>query len=888
MLRILIYATTLVAVSLTPLGTTSAAPPVTWDELRRLPHDCPVVYDNDWLRDTNDDEYLLAKAHLGKADLRGFILSKDEWNRGRQYKVEDGRKDFEHDLAIARRAGFRNVPWLTIGADRLLTRPASGKIEDSEPVASAGTDLIVREARRASPEQPLVVIVGGPLCTVASAYLSDPAIAGRMVVMMTDIDGYNGTDAWANYIVATRCKLVNFGARPLWWPQRPAPPIMPPDRFDALPDLEITRSMKAVARRFWDRSIRKEKPDRDDGFGDGAGTFLLYRPETWTGVRKVRVTGAWSHRDEEKGDYHYLDATGINPRIMTEEFFGAFALALESSPANGSATGTPYPVRVSENHRFLIDQHGRPFFYLGDTAWELFHRLNRDEAEVYLKDRAAKRFSVIQAVVLAEHGGLDVPNAHGQLPLEAKDPTRPVEAYFKHVDFVVDRAEALGLVVGMLPTWGSWWHDGPGIFTPETAESFGEYVGRRYRDKPIIWILGGDRPIENERQRSIVRAMARGLRKGDGGRHLMTFHPPGGRGSSQWFQGADWLAFNMIQSGHGYNHANFEKIAADYARQPAKPVIDGEPGYEDHPAEFNAKNGYLDEYDVRKFAYWSLFAGACGHTYGCHDIWQFLAPGRAPITAARTPWRTAKDLPGASQMQYVRALLESRPVLARVPDQSLLASDPGRGTDHVQASRADDGSYAFVYAASGQPFTVNLDKLSGTRLRGFWYDPRNGEAKAIGTFTRAGRKEFQPPSRGKGCDWVLVLDDEARGYAEPGKAVPAGTPARAENRPNGESPRHRTSWLGNTFGGGPRWVQHDAESVQVLADGALVVGSSWDEAGREVGLYRNGDVADQLPNTHMRGGFAAAANERHVFYAHTLNAPMRSCSACATARRSGR
>lgn len=317
-----------IALSLMLQGAVSASPPVTWEELRRLPADCPVVYDNDWLQDTNDDEYLLARAHLGLANLKGFILSKDEWDHGRQYKVEDGRKDFERDLAIARRAKFRNVPELMIGADRLLERPASGKIEETQPIRSAGTDLIVREAKKASPEKPLVVIVGGPLCTVASAYLSDASIADRMVVMMTDIDGYNGSDPWANYVVATRCKLVNFGANPLWWPQRPDPPIMPPGRFDRLPDSEIARSMKEVAQRFWDRSTRKEKPDRDDGFADGAGTFLLYRPESWTGVKKIRVTGSWSHQDAPKGEYHYLDATGINPGLMTDEFFDTLAKAL--------------------------------------------------------------------------------------------------------------------------------------------------------------------------------------------------------------------------------------------------------------------------------------------------------------------------------------------------------------------------------------------------------------------------------------------------------------------------------------------------------------------------------------------------------------------------------
>jgi hypothetical protein len=220
--------------------------------------------------------------------------------------------------------------------------------------------LIVREARRASPRKPLVVIVGGPLCTVASAYLADPTIAERMVVMMTDIDGYNGSDPWANFIVATRCKLVNFGASPLWWPQRPEPPIMPLGRFGSLPDWEITRSMKEVAQRFWDRSTRREKPDRDDGFADGAGTFLLYRPETWTGVKKVRVTGAWSHEDAPEGAYHYLDATGIAPGLMTEEFFGTLAEAL-GGPDAGTEEATPDPAAGSSGRaaipiRFRLDQ----------------------------------------------------------------------------------------------------------------------------------------------------------------------------------------------------------------------------------------------------------------------------------------------------------------------------------------------------------------------------------------------------------------------------------------------------------------------------------------------------------------------------------------------------
>src|SRR5262249_4378326 len=155
------------------------------------------------------------------------------------------------------------------------------------------------------------------------------------------------------------------------------------------------------------------------------------------------------------------------------------------------------------------------------------------------------------------------PNPYGHVPLKDNDPARPVEAYFEHVDWVVRRAEELGLVIGMLPTWGDKWNkkwgEWPEIFTPENAAIFGEFLGKRYRDRPIIWVLGGDRPIENDRHRAIMRATAAGLKKGDGGRHLLTFHPMGGKSSAQWLHREEWLSFNMLQSGHNYDTDNYNR-----------------------------------------------------------------------------------------------------------------------------------------------------------------------------------------------------------------------------------------------------------------------------------------------------------------------------------------
>ena len=427
------------------------------------------------------------------------------------------------------------------------------------------------------------------------------------------------------------------------------------------------------------------------------------------------------------------------------------------------------PTRISDNKRFLLKADGTPFFYLGDTAWTLFHRLDYDESDHYLRDRAAKGYTVIQAVALSEHSGLSVPNRNGDMALENNDPTKPNEKYFMHVDRVVNRAQELGLVVGMLPTWGAYWNPkwdkGPSIFTPENARAWGEFLGKRYKDKPIIWILGGDRPIENDTHKAIIRNMAEGLKAGDGGRHLMTYHPNGGQSSAQFVNDEKWLDFNMLQSGHRFRSPNYEVIATDYNRTPVRPCLDGEPGYENHPIDFKPENGFFDDKAVRNFAYWALFSGAAGHTYGCHDIWQFNGASKLPpVSWARTNWREAMQLPGAGQMQWARKLIESRPILERVPDQSLIVGDNKTPGGHIAATRSQKGDYAFVYSPQGAPFALDLSKLSGNNFRGYWFDPRTGTSTLIEAFGRENQKQFTPPSKE---DWVLIVDDAAKNYPAP-------------------------------------------------------------------------------------------------------------------------
>ncbi|MEO0472605.1 MAG: DUF4038 domain-containing protein, partial [Bacteroidota bacterium] len=394
-------------------------------------------------------------------------------------------------------------------------------------------------------------------------------------------------------------------------------------------------------------------------------------------------------------------------------------------------------LRISEDGRHILDKEGKAFFWLGDTAWELLHRLNREESAAYLANRAAKGFSVIQCVVLAELEGLTVPNANGDLPLMDQDPAQPNEAYFTHIDFVLDEAEKQGLYLGLLPTWGDKfnrkWGVGPEVFNPENAAAFGRFLAERYRGRKIIWILGGDRNPEEAEDFAIVRAMAEAIRSVVKDQQLITYHPQGGYSSSNFFHEDQWLDLNLYQSGHGeFNNQNYKRTLADAGREHRKPVIDGEPCYEDHPINWNGQNGWFDAFDSRRAGYWSMLAGAAGHTYGNHNIWQMWQDGRDAISQARTPWQQALDYPGAFQAGFMQRLFASRPWQSLMPNQPMLRSGPNTNGRDVRAASASDGSFALVYMPYGDNIQVDLSPIRGEKVLAWWYNPRMGTSIRIG------------------------------------------------------------------------------------------------------------------------------------------------------------
>ncbi|NMO98041.1 glycoside hydrolase family 140 protein [Paenibacillus lemnae] len=441
------------------------------------------------------------------------------------------------------------------------------------------------------------------------------------------------------------------------------------------------------------------------------------------------------------------------------------------------------PWSVCGKGRFFRHTDGSPFFWLADTAWLLFTRTTREEARLYLKDRRVKGFNVIQIMIIHHP---ESANAYGKRPFIEGNFTAPDlnqeetnGSFWDYADEVITMAEEEGLYVALVPVWGGVVKGG--ALDADSARNYGQWLAARYQKHPhILWLIGGD--IKGSIRTDVWESLACAIREVSPNQP-MTFHPFGRTQSSTWFHYKDWLDFNMFQSGHrrydqlkGEDPAawigedNWRYVQADYDKEPAKPTLDGEPSYEGIPHGLHDANEPLWEAkDARRYAYWSVFAGACGHTYGHNAVMQFYNPdiGRPGAYGCTLSWTEALDADGAAQMVYLKNLMLSRPYFERIPDPTLIHGNPGQRYDYVISTRGD--SCLMIYTYSGRPFELNMGSISGTEVTGWWFNPRSGESEYIGAFQNTGISSFDPPGQQvEGNDWVLILDDASKQYDAPG------------------------------------------------------------------------------------------------------------------------
>lgn len=431
-------------------------------------------------------------------------------------------------------------------------------------------------------------------------------------------------------------------------------------------------------------------------------------------------------------------------------------------------------IKISENGRYF-EQNGKPIFLLGDTAWLLFHKLSRQEAYCYLRSRKELGYNWILADFVHT---ADQRNLAGQRALIEGDPARPdtQSGFWDHVDAVMKMAEELGLIMGILPVWGSSLVKG-GYLTLENVDAYMSFVLDRYRDySNIIWIVGGD--VRGDVAPGLFRHMGR-MMKEDRPDRLVTYHPFGRTSSALWFHEEDWLDFNLFQSGHRrydqvtlnewddntaregwFGEDNWRYVARDSVRMPAKPILDGEPSYEwVLQGLHDETQPYWMAADARRYAYWSVFAGAAGHVYGHNSIMQFYRDkSQKGAYGAKHLWSEAIHHPGGAQMVHLKNLMESVGFEKGRPAQEYLLGEQGEKYDYISVFAGED--FLLAHSYTGREISLSLEAYRGKRLEACWMDPVTGLRTYIRTVADEEKVSFLPPEREDGTDAVLVLRAE--------------------------------------------------------------------------------------------------------------------------------
>ena len=403
-------------------------------------------------------------------------------------------------------------------------------------------------------------------------------------------------------------------------------------------------------------------------------------------------------------------------------------------------------LRVSPDGHFIQNEDGSPFFYLADTAWMLVNKLTEEEIRRLFEDRAAKGFTVIQALVFRDMFETNTPNAAGVRPFASDEDMWAVKLNPQWIEYVVritHVAAEYGLVMGWLPTWGDKWNEhsnsaGPVIMDEASAREYCRVLSDALGAcQNVIWILGGGSPVQTQAYANTVRAMAEGIKAGAGADRLVAFHPCGGD-SSALFHSEDWLDCNSLQSGHArLNNPNYRVIRQLYGMKPPRPCIDMEPNYEGMPVRFGWQNSvppeqraFFNDYDVRRSLYRSVLAGAAGFTYGCESIRQIYRPGdrsHAWDGKGMPSWSQALAAPGSAQLNLLKRVLLERSYFTRVPAQDLVSVGAGRDDAdpiaYTAAARCSEGGYIMVYVPIRQMLEIDTSLLPAERLHISIYDP---------------------------------------------------------------------------------------------------------------------------------------------------------------------
>jgi hypothetical protein len=395
-------------------------------------------------------------------------------------------------------------------------------------------------------------------------------------------------------------------------------------------------------------------------------------------------------------------------------------LILTLIPCVSQTTGNSF-LNISKNGRYFTDENGKPFFWQGDTEWELFHLFTVSEAKSLLLERRNQGFNVIQVMVTGVYP--EWGQMQGMKPWKGmqawlnNNPLTPDENYFERADSIVALAEEYGilLVIGIYHARDN----DEGRINTENAKLWAKWLAQRYKNsKNIVWSMY---PHAIPSSKPVVLATVQGILEGDGGTHLITMHPDPSPASSSFMHPEPWLSFNTLQTWSS-DFMNYDMVRADYERIPVKPVVDGEARYEDEDG--------ITPFESRCAGYWSCLAGGF-YSYGHGNNW------KSPLT-----WRSWYDSPGARQIMILGDLFRSIEWWKLIPDHFIFVNR----VDGNAAARSTDGDWILAYITHSDSVTIRLDNITASKIAtGWWIDPLTGKRIKIGTFPVSENRNFIPP-----------------------------------------------------------------------------------------------------------------------------------------------
>lgn len=443
----------------------------------------------------------------------------------------------------------------------------------------------------------------------------------------------------------------------------------------------------------------------------------------------------------------------------TEVFCSLLLSLVLASPATAAPV---YPLKKGPNGRYLVDQNNTPYLITGDSPQALIVNLSEADAQTFLADRGTKGFNAVWINLLCNTytgGRADGSTFDGMLPFtntvpltSSYDLTTPNEAYFAHVDRVLNLAAQQGLLVLFDPIETGGWLNTILANGTNRCRAYGQYVGNRYKNfDNILWISGNDfTEWSDPNVDGVVRQVALGIQDTDP-RHIHTVEL--GYPVSSSLDDSSWVPIISVNSTYTYR-PTYAQLLVDYERTGFLPTVMVEANYE-------FENDWNANITGRRQEYWSLLTGACGQFYGNHFTWQFLPN-----------WQANLNTGGSIQMGYVKALFAPRRWYDLVPDLSHVIVPAGYGTfattgsvnasDYAAVAGTADGALAIVYMPTLRTVTVDLSKLGGP-VTAQWYDPASGIYTAIpgSPFANSGTQTFTPTGNNAdgGGDWVLLIED---------------------------------------------------------------------------------------------------------------------------------